>query len=54
MDNSKLTFKKTSTVFGHALLDALEKGKGNTSSIEASKLQEMQTAVIASTHIDEL
>ena len=54
MDNSKLTLKKASTAFGYAVLDALEKGKGNTSSIEPTKIQEMQTAVTASAHIDEL
>ena len=54
MDNSRLTLKKASTIFGHAVLDAFENGKGSTSSVESAKIQELQEAATASAHIDDL
>ncbi len=54
MDDSKLTLKKASTVFGCALLDALNKGKGNTSAIDSGKISEIQAALRASSQVDEL
>src|SRR5690606_3822124 len=54
MDNSKLTLQKASTVFGCAMLDALNKGKGSTSAIDSSKISEMQDGLRASLHVGEL
>lgn len=54
MDNPKLSLKKASTAFGYAVLEALEKGKGSTSSIDAEKVQKLQETSVASAHLDAL
>lgn len=52
MDNPKLTLKKASTAFGYAILEALEKGKGSTSSIDSDTAKELQNNAIATTQFD--
>lgn len=52
MDKPKLTLKKASTAFGYAVLEALEKGKGSTSTIGPDKIKEIQSTSIATSHLD--